>query len=79
MDKKEIKEAMSVIRPAIWALFGRRSVEIVGYSQLKVDLISGFLGKGHFEIIDINNEDKGYFKVKMVDWLITDLEWVSEP
>lgn len=60
MDKDEMRSVMTIIRPAIWALYGRQKLRLSGYAM--VDLFGSFIELGWFEV-----EGNGWhYKLKIV-------------
>lgn len=70
MNKDEIKYIMAIIRPAIWALYGRQQLKLSAYSETDIHYFSDIVS-GWFEVDSINRED--YFKVEIKEDVVISL------
>lgn len=61
MNKDEVKHVMAIIRPAIYALYGRQKLKLSAYSKVNVQYAAGMGESGMSDI-------SGWFEVHSIDY-----------
>lgn len=72
MKKEEINYAMLIIRSAIWAMYGRQKLRMVGYQEVEIGrFIGGIMSEvsGWFDI-----QGNYLYKLKIEKDTVTNLE-----
>jgi len=73
MDEYQIKRIMKILRPAIWAMYGRQKLRLAGYTLLEYedDKVKG----GWFEVVGVYKDggDEFSYKAKIEDRVVTSL------
>ena len=72
MNKAQIKQVMTVIRPAIRALYGMQRLHLIGYKLVAYNTAGDIIG-GWFTV---GNRTGRIYKVKLVDY--TEIDTVYE-